>query len=109
MGNFNGYGKVWCDERVITNILCLNNLKKLYRVTYDSASDDTFFVDKNNSLINFTCSQNGLYFHDKDNRKIKLLNTVEKICLASQTNSLIEQKGNRIICNGWLSNSEIVQ
>src|SRR5210317_193221 len=78
MGNLNGYGKVWCDERAITNILCLNNIKKLYRVTYDSASDDTFIFHKNNSLIKFTCSQNGLYFHDTDNGQIHLLNTVEE-------------------------------
>src|SRR5210317_205274 len=78
MGNLNGYGKVRCDERAITNILCLNNIKKLYRVTYDNASDDTFIVHKNNSLIKFTSSQNGLYLHDTDNIQISLLNTVDE-------------------------------
>ena len=40
------YGGVWFDERAITNILCLKNMKEKYRVTYESAENETFTVHK---------------------------------------------------------------
>ena len=36
-GNLKNYDDVWFDERAIANILCLENRKKKYSVTYDSA------------------------------------------------------------------------
>ena len=36
IGYLKNYGDVWFDERAITNILCLKNVKQKYRVTYDS-------------------------------------------------------------------------
>jgi hypothetical protein len=35
---------VWCSKKAITNIICLKNLIKCYRVTYDSELDTTFVV-----------------------------------------------------------------
>ncbi len=35
---------VWFSENAITNIICLKNLIKIYRVTYDSKVDRTFVV-----------------------------------------------------------------
>jgi hypothetical protein len=36
-----GYGTVWFDPNGIVNILSLSNVKKKYRVTFDSSTDDT--------------------------------------------------------------------
>ncbi len=35
---------VWFSKKSITNIICLKNLIKIYRVTYDSKVDTTFVV-----------------------------------------------------------------
>ncbi len=35
---------VWCSEKAITNIICLKNLIKIYRVTYDSEVETTCVV-----------------------------------------------------------------
>ena len=37
-----GYGMVWFDPNGIANILSLSNIKKKYRVTFDSHTDDIF-------------------------------------------------------------------
>ncbi len=38
--------KVWYNKKAITNIICLKNLIKCYRVTYDSEVDTTFVVQR---------------------------------------------------------------
>ena len=60
-GYLKNYGWVWYDPRAITNILALNNVKQKFRVTYDSATDDTFIVHKRDHKIHFVASNNGLY------------------------------------------------
>ncbi len=37
---------VWYSKKAITNIICLKNLMKCYRVTYDSKVDTTFVVHR---------------------------------------------------------------
>ena len=44
------YGKVWFDERAITNITLLNNFREKFRFTYDSDRDGTFTVHKPNGV-----------------------------------------------------------
>jgi len=46
IGDLPGYGTVWFYEDGIANILSLNNVKKKYRVTYDSTAYDCFEVHK---------------------------------------------------------------
>jgi hypothetical protein len=36
---------VWFNKQAITNIICLKNLIKIYRVTYDSKVETTFVVN----------------------------------------------------------------
>jgi hypothetical protein len=44
-GKFPGYKIwVWFSKKAITNIICLNNPIKIYRVTYDSKVETTFVV-----------------------------------------------------------------
>jgi hypothetical protein len=57
---------VWFSKKVITNILMLKNMKKQYRVTYDS-SEETFLVHRKAAgLPNllFKEHRNGLHFFD---------------------------------------------
>jgi hypothetical protein len=55
-----GYGTVWFDPKGIANILSLSNLKKTYRVTLDSSTDDTFYVHKSDgSTRKFVALLNG--------------------------------------------------
>jgi hypothetical protein len=56
-----GYGKVYYDEEAIANIFEFSELKKKYRITYDSDKEDVFLVHMNNKIIKFECSPDGLY------------------------------------------------
>ena len=56
------YGEVWFDERAITNIMSLKNVKEKFRVTYDSNRDGTFTVHKLNGVnIKFGMHRDGLH------------------------------------------------
>ena len=46
----NGYGIFWYHSYGIDNILSLNNVKKKYKVTFDSELDDGFIVHKENGF-----------------------------------------------------------
>ena len=63
-GHLKNYSDVWFDERAISNILYLNNMKKKYRVTYDSAENGTFTVHKPDAQLHFVMHQDGLHYHD---------------------------------------------
>lgn len=77
-GTFDGYGEVWYHPDAMSNILSVKNVKKQFRITYDSEGKDRFTVHKDNRQIHFDCSNNGLYFHDFNNRNITLVNTIEE-------------------------------
>ena len=62
--NLKNYGEVWFDERAITNILCLKNMKNKYRVTYDSAQNGTFEVHKPDVQLHFVMHQDGMHYHN---------------------------------------------
>ena len=60
-----GYGTVWFDEKAIANIFGLSDLKKKYRVTYDSDKEDAFIVHmENGKTVEFKCNPDGLYHHE---------------------------------------------
>ena len=50
-GHLKNYGWAWHDSNAITNILALNNVKKRYKVTYDSEDNDQFTIHKEEYLI----------------------------------------------------------
>ena len=55
------FGKVWFDDRAIANIFGMVDLKKKFRVTFDSAKEDAFLVHMDGNIIKFKCNQEGLY------------------------------------------------
>ena len=76
-----GFGKVYFNEDAIANIFGLSDLKKKYRMTYDSEKEDAFIVHIENKIIKFECSPEGLYQYEvsKTYRKnIKKPNETEK-------------------------------
>jgi hypothetical protein len=76
-----GYGEVWFDERAITNILSVKNVKdKLgWSVTYDSNNDQGFAVHKpNGKIVHFRMHPDGLHYHDTKNREVSLVQTVQE-------------------------------
>ena len=77
-GHLKNHSEVWFDERVITNILCLKNMKNKYRVTYDSAENGTFTVHKPDAQLHFVMHQDGLHYHDKKNHEVTLIQTVQE-------------------------------
>jgi hypothetical protein len=79
--DFKGYGKVWFDERAITNILSLKNVsqKQGFKVTYDSTGKQGFAVHKpNGKITNFHMHPDGLHYHDFTNPEVSFLQTVKK-------------------------------
>ena len=73
---YDGYGEVWYHPEAMTNILSMANVKKQFRVTYDSNGADRLTVHKPGRQIHFNCSPSVLYFHDYTNRDVTLVNTV---------------------------------
>ena len=77
------YGEVWFDHRAITNILCLKNVKKIYRVTYDSADNGHFVVHRpGNTDLHFVMHDDGLHYHNpcdpsQQQKQLTLVNTVK--------------------------------
>jgi len=68
VGDLPGYGTVWFYENGIANILTLNNMKKKYRVTYDSTACDCFAVHKVDSTKHvFKPSKKGLFYSSVNN------------------------------------------
>ena len=83
IGYLKNYGEVWFDERAITNILCLKNVKHKYRVTYDSSTDGVFTVHKPCQQLHFLMHKDGLYYHDTRNCEIALVQTVQNEVLGN--------------------------
>ena len=49
-GHLDNYGWVWFDSRAITNIICLNNVKKKFKVTNNSKQDNVFHIDNSSRI-----------------------------------------------------------
>ena len=89
--NVRGYGDVWYDPKAITNIMSLKNVKDKYHVTYDSQDDGDFIVTKpNGSSIRFVMHDDGLHYHDTNNRAITMVQTVKSES-EGFTNQQVEQ------------------
>ena len=78
IGHLKNYCDVWFDERAITNILCLENVKQKYRVTYNSSTDGVFAVHKPVQLLHFLMHKDGLHYHDTINCEITLVQKVQE-------------------------------
>ena len=77
IGNLKNYGDIWFDERAITNILCLKNVKQKYQVTYNSSMDGVFTMHKPGQQLHFLIYKDGLHYRDTRNREIALVQTVQ--------------------------------
>ena len=91
-GYLSGCGWVWYLEHGIADILALKNVKKRYRVTYDSQNGNDFVVHKDDGEPRrFKESKHGLYYMDIAVQGVTLVNTNKenksrytKICRTAQ-------------------------
>ena len=61
-GELDQYGRVWHEERALTNIFSFYNLQKKFHVTFDNRKDDSFHVfTADQKEILFSPSQTGIY------------------------------------------------
>ena len=78
-----GFGTVWYDKNAIANIFGLSELKKKFRITFDSEKEDAFVVHTGKGkVLKFVCNPEGLYHYEVSKDFIKkqshLINTVRE-------------------------------
>ena len=80
VGELNGYGTVWYNQKGIANILPLSQVEKKHHVTYDSAASKAFVVHKSDgSERRFEQAKSGLFYMDAEQTSgIVLVKTVEE-------------------------------
>jgi hypothetical protein len=78
IGTLRNYGDVWFSKSAIANILSLSQLKERYPVKYDSSSGNQFVVKQPTKNMIFKQSLSGLYYHDRRDRAIVMVNTVKE-------------------------------
>ena len=79
-GDLPGYGTVWYETTVISNILSMSRVTKKFRVIFDSEGGNLFRMVLPATEVTFQLSPNGLYYFRaayRDNSVI-LLNTVSE-------------------------------
>jgi hypothetical protein len=80
VGDLHNYGSVWYCEGGIANILSLNNVKRRYKVTFDSENGNEFVVHKPcGGTRTFRQSPRGLYYMStSDGSGTTLVSTVDE-------------------------------
>jgi hypothetical protein len=80
VGDLHNYGPVWYCKGGIANILLLNNVKRRYKVTFDSENGNEFVVHKTcRGTRTFRQSTRGLYYMStNDGSGTTLVSTVEE-------------------------------
>jgi hypothetical protein len=59
--NIDKFGKVWYNKDSVANIFSFAEMRKLYRITYDSKIEDAFLVHTPERQVRFKPLANGLY------------------------------------------------
>ena len=86
--NVKEYVEVWFDEQSITNILFPNNIKRKFRVTYDSNNGGVFTLNKSNGqIVHFTMHKDVLHYHYTNNRHVPLVQISYKMNKATVKDS----------------------
>ena len=67
-GHISRYGWVWFFPDGVANILSMSRVKEKFRVTYDSATDNSFHVHKEGKILKFKEATRRLYYFDTADR-----------------------------------------
>ena len=86
----NDYGRVWFMKKALINIFSLFNMVKKYRVTFDSAVDNAFFVHKPSGLVRFGANDQGIYVMDQKPVSEKLIAKVASKLLPQKRVSFLQ-------------------
>jgi len=68
-----GFGQVWFDPKAIANIFGFKDMKKKYRIKYDSEQEDAFLVYTQDGIIKFESTPEGLYRYKVSKNYLKNL------------------------------------
>jgi hypothetical protein len=68
-----GFGKVYYDPSLITNIFGFAKTSDKYRITYDNMQEDAFNVFTDDGVIKFTRSDDGLYLYKPTPQYLKMI------------------------------------
>jgi hypothetical protein len=79
------FGKVWYNKDSVANIFSFAEMRKLYRITYDSETEDAFIVHTPERQVRFKPLKNGLYslnpkketHHQTTDGRFQLVNTLK--------------------------------
>ena len=75
------YGEVWFDERAITNILALKNVRgRGFPVSYNGEGDESLFTvhKPDGTQVLFPMHKDGLHYHDTKAKDVVFINTVKE-------------------------------
>ena len=86
IGNVDKFGKVWYNPNSVANIFSFADMKKIYRITYDSEVENAFVVHTPSKEVRFKPLSNGLYSlspkknsgHTTSTGKFQMLNTLKE-------------------------------
>jgi hypothetical protein len=94
---------VWFSKKAITNIFTLKNMKKQYKVTYNSEEESFLVHHKATELLNLLFKEhaNGLHFFDPRQADFAFVKTVE-----SNMQLFSKQQVARVdkarLCQSWI-------
>jgi hypothetical protein len=58
-----GYGAVWFDDKVITNIFSFALMEDKYKITYDTSKEKAIIIHLPSKQVQYTRGENGLYYN----------------------------------------------
>jgi hypothetical protein len=61
--NVPGFGDVWYDPNLKTNIFSFAELNEKHKITFDSTKERAFEVHLRNKIVKFKMTTNGLYLY----------------------------------------------
>ncbi len=81
----NKFRKAWYNTDSVANIFSFAEMRKIYRITYDSETEDAFIVHRPERQVRFKPLKNGLYslnpkkdtHHQTTDGRFQLVNTLE--------------------------------
>ena len=74
------YGDVWFEDRAITNVFSLKNMREKFEVTYNGKNDRSVFTmhKPDGKQVHFKMHPDRLHYHDTKKKNLTLVSTVEQ-------------------------------
>lgn len=93
VGDFPNLGEVWFNSQSIANILSLAEVRKVCRVTMDTAHESAMLVHRiDGSVMRFTEHQCGLFVYDSSNHSSRDVSAYSLVSTVSQQKKLFTRR-----------------